>query len=75
MAIVRRFEKIEFDIPGEHTEVDATYAIIGNKDGEKFLQIDTYGSSARQIKGKKSQSIRLSQEALDQIVKIIKDNF
>ncbi|MRR53953.1 MAG: methionyl-tRNA formyltransferase [Deltaproteobacteria bacterium] len=75
MAIVRRFDKIEFDVPGKHTEVNATYAIIGDKNGEKFLQIDTYGSSSRQIKGKKSQSIRLSQEALDQLFKIYKANF
>jgi len=53
MAIVRKLEKIDFDVPGKHSEVSATYAIVKDVDGDKYLQIDTYGSANRQIQGKK----------------------
>ena len=36
--------------------------------GEKFVQIDTYGSVDRQEVGKQSQSIRLSKAAFDQLI-------
>lgn len=58
-----------------HTEVDATYSIIREDDGTKFLQVDTYGSASRKIPGKVSQSIRFSPEALKQLRKILKDHF
>lgn len=71
MAIVRRLEKNELEREVRHTEVSATYSLIRNSDGEKFLQIDTYGSPKRQEKGKKSQSIRLSIEAIEQLREIL----
>jgi len=75
MAIVRNLEKIAFDVPGKHSEVCGTYAVVVDGDGEKFLQIDTYGSSDRQIKGKKSQSMRFSADAIAQLSTIIKKHF
>ena len=71
MAIVRKLEKVILEKESKHTEVDATYSVI-HSDGERYLQIDTYGSKDRQIEGKKSQSIRLSPEAIDQLLYIIK---
>jgi len=72
MATVRTMENIHLERDSEHTEVGATYAIINSNDG-KCLQIDTYGSSTRQDKGKKSQSIRFTPEALEQLSKILKN--
>mgnify|MGYP001453109210 CR=1 FL=1 len=70
MAIVRKLEKIILDKDHKHTEVDATYSIVENE-GQKYLQIDTYGSENRKIQGKKSQSIRFSFEAIEQLKAII----
>ncbi len=42
---------------------------------DKYLQIDTYGSATRKIPGKKSQSIRFSPEAIDQLKEILKRDF
>ncbi len=71
MAIIKNLEKINLDRNVRHTEVEATYSII---DG-KYLQIDTYGSETRQERGKKSQSIRLSPEAIVQLKDILIENF
>ncbi|KAB2887968.1 MAG: methionyl-tRNA formyltransferase [Desulfobulbaceae bacterium] len=73
MAIVRKLNKISLEKDSRHTEVEATYSIIEDSD-ERYIQIDTYGSKNRQIEGKKSQSLRLSQEAIDQLLDIIKTN-
>ena len=73
MAIIRKLEKITLDKDSTHTETDATYAIV-QSEGESYLQIDTYGSKDRKMEGKKSQSIRLSNEAIDQLQSIIKEN-
>ena len=74
MAIVRKMERSTLDKNSAHTEVDATFSIV-ESNGEKFLQIDTYGSKQRQIPGKKSQSIRFSIEAIEQLKEIIDSEF
>ena len=42
---------------------------------EKFVQIDTYGSSERAIPGKVSQSLRLSKSAFDELSKLAASHF
>lgn len=73
MAIVRKLERVNLERDSRHTEVSATYTIVEMQDG-KYLQIDTYGSSNRAFQGKKSQSMRLSPEAIAELKKIIKLN-
>ena len=70
MAILKKLEKIDLERDSKHTEVDATYAIV-EVQGQRFLQIDTYGSATRKIPGKKSQSLRFNPEALKQLKSII----
>ncbi|MCR9922103.1 hypothetical protein NB569_06115 [Vibrio alginolyticus] len=71
MAIVRKMEKLTLERDSSHSEVNATYTVVLGDDGEKYLQVDTYGSAKRQETGKKSQSIRFSPEALEQLKSII----
>ena len=71
MAIIKKMEKINLERDSKHTEVNCTYAIVQGDDGEKYLQIDTYGSKTRKIPDKKSQSISFSSEAIDQLRNII----
>jgi len=74
MAIVRRLERITLDRGSAHTELkDCTYSIIQGDDGRKSLQIDTYGSAHRKMPGKKSQSLRFSPEAIEQLRHILSE--
>jgi len=66
MALVTTLKPQKLERDSTHNEVECTYTVIENDDG-KFLQIDTYGSANRQIKGKKSQSIRFSKDAINQL--------
>jgi hypothetical protein len=75
MAIVKKLYPIYLDRASKHSYVNCTYAIITDDLGDKYLQIDTYGSATRKIPGKKSQSIRFSPEAIDQLKEILKRDF
>lgn len=75
MAVVRKFRHLALDRDAAHTEVDCTYSIIHDDNGAKYLQIDTYGSSTRQIPGKKSQSLRLAPEAIEQLKVLLAKHF
>jgi hypothetical protein len=71
MAIVRRLIRKTIERVTPHTEVDCTYSII-TEGNVKYLQLDTYGSEERQVRDKKSQSLRLSPEAVEQLKQIFK---
>ncbi|EGR1985685.1 hypothetical protein Q6U62_003591 [Vibrio parahaemolyticus] len=71
MAIVRKMENITLERDSSHSEVNATYTVVVGDNGEKYLQVDTYGSTKRQEIGKKSQSVRFSPEAIEQLKSII----
>ncbi|MEG2194808.1 MAG: AAA family ATPase, partial [Terrisporobacter sp.] len=58
MAYVGEMEKVQKDKFKRHEEVRSTYSIF-QEDGEKILQIDTYGSSRRERKDKVSQTIQV----------------
>ena len=75
MAIGRRIEHMQPQINSEQTEAPATYAIVPGERGERWLQIDTYGSAERKLVGKKSQSIRLTTEAIAELKAILARHF
>ena len=70
MAIVNKITHQALERDSVHSEVDCTYDVVTGKGGQRFLQLDTYGSKERKIKGKKSQSIRLSQAAINELKSI-----
>lgn len=75
MAVVRRLEHVSLERYTPHTEVDCTYSIVSDESGQRYLQVDTYGSTERQIPGKKSQSIRFAPEAIDQLKVLLTESF
>ena len=68
MAIVREFHPKDLERNSKHSEVTATISLVEDDAGERFVQIDTYGSKDREIPGKVSQSLRLSKSAFDQLM-------
>jgi len=55
-------------------KVNSSYSIF-HINGEKYFQIDMYGSSERQISGKVSQTIQFDKSAAEKIVEILKREF
>jgi hypothetical protein len=74
MAIVRKFERVTLQRDSSHSEASCTYSIIQGDEG-KSLQIVTYGSTYRKMRDKKSQSIRFSPEAIEQLRNILAKEF
>ncbi|MCP4583893.1 MAG: methionyl-tRNA formyltransferase [candidate division Zixibacteria bacterium] len=64
MALIRKIAPITTDVNTIHDPVDCTYSVFKDGNGKKFLQIDTYGSSKRKIKGKKGQSLQFNEKSL-----------
>jgi|APTNR8051073442_1049403.scaffolds.fasta_scaffold81062_2 hypothetical protein len=71
MALVTKITHLTLQTNSKHTDVDCTYDIVTDAQGNRFLQLDTYGSAGRDNPGKKSQSVRLSPKALQQLKSII----
>jgi hypothetical protein len=74
MAVVKGFSVEEQNSRIGHTECEgAIRAIV--VDGEKFIQIDTYGSKDREFRNKLSQSLRLTEAAFIQLKKLGEEHF
>ena len=67
-------EKIDKQRYSIHDEIDASYSIF-TKNGKKYFQIDTYGSSKRIFSNKVSQSIQLDQNSVKSLIALLKKEF
>lgn len=78
MALItlKNIQKGNKDLGKKHEEVMTKYNIITTNNGEKLLQIDTFGSSNRQIQGKISQSIQIDYKVLNKLYReFIENNY
>jgi len=55
-----------------HESVDATYTSFLDSNGEKYLQIDTYGTDNRKIKDKVSQSFQFDRATGEFLIELLK---
>lgn len=71
---IRHIKRIEKNINYIHDRVNATYTVF-EKDGKKYLQIDTYGRIERENPEKISQSIQLDKETARFLTDLIETEF
>lgn len=74
MAVVKCFVVEDQNSRIGHTECSGVIRPV-EIDGEKFIQIDTYGSSQREIPDKLSQSLRLTEAAFNQLKELGEKHF
>jgi len=75
LALVSKLEKIQLTRTGAHEPADATYTVFQDEAGNPYLQIDTYGSANREMKGKKSQSIQFDRDSAKALMDILKQTY
>jgi thymidylate kinase len=77
MALItkNKITRIEKGKNSVHMKVECTFTSFTDKDGRKFVQLDTYGSDLRKIKDKISQSIQFDQESAKVLIDILKKEF
>jgi hypothetical protein len=74
MATIRKLALKEPERVSTQGEADASILLLDH-DGELFVQIDSYGSKDRKFVGKRSQSLRLSKAAFEQLVSLGQKHF
>ncbi|MEL7689582.1 hypothetical protein [Citromicrobium bathyomarinum] len=74
MAVVKSFRVEPQNSRVGHTECSGTIRAV-EVAGEKYVQIDTYGSSDREFQDKISQSLRLTEAAFNQLKKLGETHF
>lgn len=71
---VQNIERLEKQRNIIHKEARATYTIF-EVDGEKYVQLDTYGQEDRESPEKISQSIQLNRETARYLVRLLIDAY
>lgn len=76
MALIKKenIKKLEKTRNTVHQPVQSTYTVF-EKDGKKFFQIDTYGTSDREMPEKISQSIQLDKGMSEYLIELLKREF
>jgi hypothetical protein len=70
MALITRFDEVTADRQVVHGPVECGWRSF-TSNGERILQLDTYGSAERKLQGKTSQSIQLDEKAARQLAEIL----
>lgn len=71
MALIKKLDKISRNASVQNP-VEATYNVL-EKDGQRYLQINTYGSPERKAKEVVSQTIQFDRQAAKELLEIIKN--
>lgn len=71
MALIDTLAHVDRRHPKRHTTVEAGFQVF-DTEGQTYLQIVTYGSSARQVKGVVSQTIQFGPEGIAALREILK---
>lgn len=74
MALIKEFQTVTSDTQRLHGPVTCGYRTF-TVDGQRILQLDTYGSAERQILDKISQSVQLDVDSARELLKIIEESF
>jgi hypothetical protein len=74
MALIKSVKHQSTDRNSIHDGIDATYSTF-ERDGRKFIQVDSYGRAEREIPGKKSQTFQLDETSARELFDILRDTF
>lgn len=74
MLTPKRFHLKEKERNTVHDSIEATYTIF-DKEGERYFQIDTYGTDKREIPGKVSQSIQIDEKMAKILIQKLEETF
>jgi hypothetical protein len=74
MALISTLTELKKDRNQVHGPVDCGWTVF-EEGGERYLQLDTYGSQERKILGKTSQSIQLDAKSAAELKRLIERTF
>lgn len=75
MALISEFEESPADGPTRsRTKVTCGFRTV-EVEGERVVQLSTYGSAQRKIPGKTSQSIEVDRQGAEELIRILREAF
>jgi len=74
MATIRKLKLHQPDRLSMQSDAEASI-VLAEFAGEKFVQIDSYGSKDRLLVGKRSQTMRFSKEAFEKLIELRSAHF
>ncbi|RTR33931.1 methionyl-tRNA formyltransferase [Robertmurraya yapensis] len=77
MALINtnKFDKTQKERNSVHKIVASTYTSFTDITGNRYFQIDTYGSEDRKFQGKISQSLQMDKETAEKLIEVLKREF
>ena len=74
MATIRKLKLHQPDRLSKQSDAEASI-VLAEFAGEKFVQIDSYGSKDRLLVGKRSQTMQFSKEAFEKLIELRSAHF
>jgi hypothetical protein len=73
MALVQKIESRQKDIRTVHNTTTCTFSLYTNDAGDRFVQLDTYGSEDREVGGKVKQTLQFNEESAARLMEIFRE--
>lgn len=74
MALVTKVVRVHKERPKVHSRTECECSVF-EVDGERYIQLDTFGSDARQDRGTISQTIQLDARSAEQLRALLNEAF
>ena len=74
MALVTSIVEASKERQRTHDPVECSASIF-DRNGQRYLQLDTYGSANRKNPGKQSQTLQFNHDSAQQLVELIRKSF
>jgi hypothetical protein len=74
MALVRKIQEVAKQRHSVHGDTSCSYSAF-RQSGKTYLQLDTYGSKQRKLRGKISQTLQFNEQAAKELMRIIEETF
>lgn len=75
MALIAQLTEITKARQAVHKPVECGYSVFIGPDGQRYLQLETFGSSERKVPGVTSQSIQLNETSAAGLKRLIEQTF
>jgi hypothetical protein len=75
MALVEKLVRASRERHHVHGSTDCRVSVFTADDGRRYVQLDTFGSRDRKIRGKVSQSLQFGASAARELIAILEREF
>lgn len=75
MALIAQLTEISKARQTVHRPVDCGYSVFTGPDGQRYVQLETFGSKERKIVNVTSQAIQINESSAAELKRLIEETF